>query len=157
MIGCNNPDCKKWLHEECIKEDVLRKTYQSLVLKEEVTEATVPPNVKSASGANGTKNPWDGLFRVKIKNKNKIAKAIITDLRGDDGGAKGEAKEDDSSGDDEDDREDDKDHDKEDDKADDKEDGKGDGKGDGMGDGMEKQPKSWKEDIVCLVCHEKIQ
>ncbi|KAI9769343.1 MAG: hypothetical protein M1840_004044 [Geoglossum simile] len=146
MIGCNNPDCKKWLHEECIAEDVLRKTYQRLVLKEEVTEATVPPNVRSSSGANGTKNPWDGLFQAKIKNKDKIARAIIADLREDDGETKGEAKEDDSSGDDEDD----KDDDGEDDKADDREDG-------GKGDGMEKQPKSWKEDIVCLVCHEKIQ
>src|SRR3954452_617175 len=85
MIGCNNPDCRKWLHEECITEDVLRKTYQRLVLQEEVTEAVAPPNVKIESGANGIKNPWDGLFQAKIKNKDKIATAIIRDLRGDDG------------------------------------------------------------------------
>jgi hypothetical protein len=124
MIGCNNPNCKKWLHEECIVEDVLRKTYQRLVLKEEVTEAISPPNVKSSSGANGTKNPWDGLFRAKIKNKDKIATAIITDLREEDD-ENGEESKEDTSVDDEQDN--------------------------------EKHPKTWKEDIRCLVCHEKIQ
>ncbi|KAH0544186.1 hypothetical protein FGG08_001631 [Glutinoglossum americanum] len=125
MIGCNNPDCKKWLHEECIIEDVLRKTYRRLVLKEPVTEATSPPNVKGSSGANGTKEPWEGMFQAKIKNKDKIATAVITDLREDGGENKEESKGEDTSGDDE--------------------------------EGKEKHPKTWKEDIVCLVCHEKVQ
>lgn len=30
MIGCVNEKCKKWLHEECIKHDILTKVYEEL-------------------------------------------------------------------------------------------------------------------------------
>lgn len=30
MVGCPNETCKKWLHEECLKHDILLKTYEAL-------------------------------------------------------------------------------------------------------------------------------
>lgn len=30
LIGCSNEDCRKWLHEECLKHDALTKTYERL-------------------------------------------------------------------------------------------------------------------------------
>ncbi|KAK2610979.1 hypothetical protein N8I77_004363 [Diaporthe amygdali] len=30
LVGCPNETCKKWLHEECLKHDILLKTYEAL-------------------------------------------------------------------------------------------------------------------------------
>lgn len=30
MVGCSNEKCKKWLHEECLKHDVLLRVYEEL-------------------------------------------------------------------------------------------------------------------------------
>lgn len=30
LIGCSKEDCKKWLHEECLKHDVLLKVWEEL-------------------------------------------------------------------------------------------------------------------------------
>lgn len=30
MIGCSSEKCKKWLHEECLKHDVLMRVYEQL-------------------------------------------------------------------------------------------------------------------------------
>jgi len=123
MIGCNNNGCKIWLHEECITEDVLRRTYQRLVLKEdaglkEETDTKTPPKQKSVAGANGVKNPWYGLFEARIINVDKIARVAITDLRVDEeDDAKDESGEEDENS----------------------------------------SKKTWEEEIVCLVCHAKIQ
>lgn len=79
MEICDNPDCKVWLHEECLIDDVLRKTYERLV-KDSVD------NDLSANGTlklNGKKSkaPYKGFFSAKIDAEDGHTSVTIKDLR----------------------------------------------------------------------------
>ncbi|KAH8602536.1 hypothetical protein B0O99DRAFT_679531 [Bisporella sp. PMI_857] len=76
MEICDNPSCKVWLHEECIIDDVLTKTYNRLQENGE-TNGTSKPGRKSKGKI------WKGKFSAKIKANGSSTTVEITDLRKD--------------------------------------------------------------------------
>jgi hypothetical protein len=80
MEICDNPSCKVWLHEECLIDDILTKTYQRLVNNSVETEVST----NGTSKANGKKSkgkPYKGLFSAKIDAENGHTSVTIKDLR----------------------------------------------------------------------------
>jgi hypothetical protein len=80
MEICDNPSCKVWLHEECLIDNILTKTYQRLVKNTADTE----PSTNGTSKTNGKKSkakPYKGIFSAKIDAENGHTSVIIKDLR----------------------------------------------------------------------------
>ncbi len=81
MYICDNPDCKLWIHEECLVNDILEKTYKRLVTDSD------SQNTNGVARLNGKKSkggpPYKGLFKATI---NKVPEgepltATVTDQR----------------------------------------------------------------------------
>lgn len=76
MFVCDNTDCKLWLHEPHLLDDVLKRVY-----KREVGETNGVAKGNGAKGKGG-KAPYKGLFKATIvESSNAPTKAVITDLR----------------------------------------------------------------------------
>jgi hypothetical protein len=83
MEICDNADCKAWLHEGCIIDDVLTRTHNRLVKDGDSAE---PDTNGTGSKANGKKGKpglkiWEGKFKAKINVDEKPTTVTITDLR----------------------------------------------------------------------------
>jgi hypothetical protein len=88
MDICENPDCKVWLHEQCIIDDVLEKTYA----KENGTSTEAETNGDSLKtsgkkGKTGSK-PWTSKFTAKVNGDDQPPTITITDLRSESEGPK---------------------------------------------------------------------
>jgi hypothetical protein len=77
MTICDNPSCKVWLHDECLIDDILSKTYKKLVEDEETNGVAKPNGRKSKSG-----KKYKNAFKARIvQNVDEPPKAVITDAR----------------------------------------------------------------------------
>lgn len=86
MEICESPDCKVWLHEECIIDDVLTKVYKRLV--EDNSSAEPESNGAKTNGKKPKANRkiWEGKFEGKIippADESDKTTITITDLRPD--------------------------------------------------------------------------
>ncbi|KAI9828693.1 MAG: hypothetical protein M1832_001796 [Thelocarpon impressellum] len=80
LIGCSNPECGRWLHDECILKDALAKAYRRV--------APASPHVNGKSGKPGRKkskavsSPWEGRLEARIEEHSESGtpKIVITDL-----------------------------------------------------------------------------
>lgn len=86
LVGCPRPVCNKWLHDECLKHDVLMKVYDRLgkdkphvkIEKNEGTEAKRPLSPSetgvavSAKPSIDVKSDPDGV--VSVENKEEVDK-----------------------------------------------------------------------------------
>jgi len=80
MYICDNPACKVWLHDECLVDDILSKTYKRLVEDVETTGTNGVGKVNSRKGKAGKK--YKGIFKATItQDGDQPPKAVITDLR----------------------------------------------------------------------------
>jgi len=80
MEICENPSCKVWLHEECLIDDILTKTYNKLVTEKRSEE----PDTNGTAKANGKKSKgkiWKGKFQAKLNSDDGRTTATITDMR----------------------------------------------------------------------------
>ncbi|KAI9698395.1 MAG: hypothetical protein M1836_003975 [Candelina mexicana] len=89
LMACSNEDCEMWLHEDCIIEDTLTKTFDRLVGKT-TTDDTDKKSAKRKSGAGAVGKPqkasYSGLFEARIDQgveKDTPIRVAITDLRKD--------------------------------------------------------------------------
>ena len=87
MDICENPSCKVWLHEQCIIDDALIKTYKRLV---EDTSSAEPDTNGAGSKTNGKKvkpsrKLWEGKFTAQLNpaGDSEPTTVTITDLRPD--------------------------------------------------------------------------
>lgn len=84
MEICESPDCKVWLHEQCIIDDVLTKVYRRLV---EDTSSLEPDTNGAKTNGRKTKpgrKVWEGKFKGKINppaDDSEKTTITITDLR----------------------------------------------------------------------------
>lgn len=79
MEICDNPACKVWLHEDCLIDDILTKTYQRLV-----KDSNEPGTNGTTSKVNGRKSKskvWKGSFQAKLSVEDGHTTATITDVR----------------------------------------------------------------------------
>jgi len=81
MYICDNPDCKLWLHPECLVDYVLNKTHRRLIMKED-------PDAIDTNGVAGSNNqkvkgkPYKGHFSATIPVHSEDPPRIsIKDLR----------------------------------------------------------------------------
>lgn len=75
MYICDNATCKVWLHDECLIDDVLTRTYKRLVEDDSNGVA------KSKKGK-ATVKRYKGVFKAKISQDGDAPpKVTITDLR----------------------------------------------------------------------------
>jgi hypothetical protein len=90
MMICDNEDCKLWLHQECLIDDILTKTYERLVKDSE--EAPDTNGIARTNGKKGksSRKIWKGLFEAKFTDSGEAehTEVIITDLRNKTNGAK---------------------------------------------------------------------
>lgn len=82
MEICDNPTCKVWLHEDCLIDDILTKTYQRLVKNSSEAE----PGTNGTAKINGKKGKgkgkiWKGSFQAKLNADDGHTTVMITDLR----------------------------------------------------------------------------
>lgn len=91
LVKCANAACGRWLHEDCIKDDALKKTYIRRVgeiADEEQSTETKKKGRKSGTPRKVAPAPpiWKGKFEAKIESKEEedtAGKLIITDVRDD--------------------------------------------------------------------------
>ncbi|KAH8591904.1 hypothetical protein B0O99DRAFT_690203 [Bisporella sp. PMI_857] len=76
MEICDNPSCKVWLHDECIINDILTKTYNRLQTNGET-------NGTSKSRRKSKGKIWKRKFSAKIKADSVSTTVEIADLRKD--------------------------------------------------------------------------
>jgi hypothetical protein len=86
MEICESPDCKVWLHEECIIDDVLTKVHKRLV--EDNSSAEPESNGAKTNGKKPKANRkiWEGKFKGNIippTDDSGKTTITITDLRPD--------------------------------------------------------------------------
>lgn len=80
MEICDNPSCKVWLHEDCLIDDILTKTYQRLVKSGSEAEAGTNGTSK-INGKKGKGRIWKGSFQAKLNADDGHTTVSITDLR----------------------------------------------------------------------------
>jgi hypothetical protein len=81
MEICDNPSCKVWLHEECLIDNILTKTYERLAKDSAEAE---PGTNGAASKINGKKSKgkiWKDAFEAKLNADDGHTTVTITDLR----------------------------------------------------------------------------
>lgn len=66
MEICDNPSCQVWMHEECLIDDILTKTYKRLVKD----SASAEPGTNGAPRPNGKKEQSQNLERY-ISGRNQ--------------------------------------------------------------------------------------
>lgn len=89
LVKCANPECGRWLHEDCIREDALRRTYVRLIgeiSEDEPSTETKKDRRKSGTPRRTAPPPpvWKGKFEAKIKSREEedtASKLTITDVR----------------------------------------------------------------------------
>ncbi|KAI9842032.1 MAG: hypothetical protein M1837_007528 [Sclerophora amabilis] len=85
LLGCSNPKCQIWLHEECLVEDALANTYDRIYNAIPNGKPNMKPKGKreTENGASGgiAQRPWVGLFEAQIKHDRDDPIVVITDLR----------------------------------------------------------------------------
>lgn len=74
MFVCDNPECKTWLHTDCVIDDILTKTYKRLMNDDGATGKK--PKAKG-------KRIWKGIFEAEVEPDefDKPPTVEITDLR----------------------------------------------------------------------------
>ena len=88
LVKCTNAECGRWLHDDCIREDALKKTYIRLIgeIPEEGPNETKKTGRKSGTPRKAAQasTVWKGKFEAKIDSKEEedtTGKIIITDIR----------------------------------------------------------------------------
>ena len=84
MMICDNEDCKLWMHEECLMDDILTKTYERVV--EDASEDTEANGAAKAAAKKGKgRKIWKGKFDAKFQTEDtpdgSHTTVTITDLR----------------------------------------------------------------------------
>jgi hypothetical protein len=92
MMICDSEDCKLWMHEECLIDDILTKTYERLVKdSEEEPDANGAAKPAGKKGKAGRK-VWKGKFEAKFSTEDSAegshTTVTITDLRSNSNGPK---------------------------------------------------------------------
>lgn len=78
MYICDNTSCKVWLHDECLVDDILTKTYKRLVEDQGINGVKAKTKGRKPLGAKKYKN----TFRATISsNPDTPPRVTITDLR----------------------------------------------------------------------------
>jgi hypothetical protein len=66
MMMCDNEECKVWMHEECLIDDILTKTYEKVVeecSEEADTHVAVKPTSKKGKSE---RRRWKGKLNAKF-------------------------------------------------------------------------------------------
>lgn len=81
---CDNEDCKLWIHEECLIDDILARTYEREVEdggKEADTNGVAKPVVKKGKARKIWKGEFDAKFYTEDTPDGSRTTVTITDLR----------------------------------------------------------------------------
>jgi hypothetical protein len=77
MYICDSPVCRVWLHDECLIDNILSKTYKQLVEDADSNGVAKPNGRKSKAG-----KKYKNTFRAKIvQNGQNPPEVHLTDLR----------------------------------------------------------------------------
>lgn len=85
MEICENPDCKVWLHEQCVIDDALTKTHKRLVEDNSSVEPDADGTKMSGKKPKIGHKVWGGIFVGKLNPADDSGPTTmtITDLRSD--------------------------------------------------------------------------
>ncbi|KAK1754098.1 hypothetical protein QBC47DRAFT_35112 [Echria macrotheca] len=75
LVGCTAETCKKWMHEQCIKDEALRNTYSRLGTD---TAAQIPKSQGPRRSQAAAKPDRDGRSRVGATSNSKTQPADAT-------------------------------------------------------------------------------
>jgi hypothetical protein len=92
MMICDNQECKLWMHEECLIDDILTKTYERLVEdgseEADANGGARPAAKKGKSGRKIWKGKFDAKFHTDDSADGSHTTVTITDLRSNSKGPK---------------------------------------------------------------------
>jgi len=77
MEICDNPECRIWLHDECIIDYVLTKAYKT-ILEE---DAQAMNGTAKTNGRKPKSKAWKSKLTGKVKTENGHTVVSITDIR----------------------------------------------------------------------------
>jgi len=88
LVGCSKTSCHLWMHDDCIIDAVLQKTYDNLPKDDEVTVHTNGTPSKNGKGQKTKQKkdvkkdakPYEGIFKATI-DTDGTPRIVITDLR----------------------------------------------------------------------------
>jgi hypothetical protein len=84
MMICDNEDCKLWMHEECLIDDILTRTYERLVedgSEDADANGVAKPVAKKGKGRKIWKGKFDAKFNTEDTPDGSRTTVTITDLR----------------------------------------------------------------------------
>lgn len=81
MEICDNPSCQIWLHEDCLINDILTKTYKRLVTNGAEAEPRTNGTASKMKSKKGKGNVWEGSFQAELNFEDGHTTVVITDLR----------------------------------------------------------------------------
>jgi hypothetical protein len=82
MMICDDPECKLWMHEDCLIDDILTKTYERVVEDAPEPNGVARPTAKKSKAG---RKVWKGKFEAKFSTDDTTegshTTVTITDLR----------------------------------------------------------------------------
>ena len=82
MEICDNPSCKVWLHEDCLIDEILTKTYERLVRPTSEAESGTNGVAKtSGKKGKGKSKIWKGIFNAVLNADDGHTTVTISDTR----------------------------------------------------------------------------